>query len=370
MTDDINGCRLAEMASGMPESVDRQRWDCWLEFVRRKAFNSLTPDQGVETILEYMGCREPGGPGFPTAVLNALGVRMPSRRRRRNTGTSTDSGLFGVRPVTDLSGPWYQPEVHVNDTRPPRRVFTAAHELGHVLLYSISLQSQTGEQLRQHCQSEEWRENFCEVFAARLTGLGSHVDNRNGEFWQDVESTMSPTTVQQAREAQDVTKCFLTFQHLCALAGTRHWSIRRTIAWLDGNPMLDVVEAGIAVLRVGPNRYRGSHRALRVWQTAVPSWGFMASNQRASSAGFSAAEHAFEHVDDRKLWPRKESLSVKENCRLLGLASRRKFRERLLDTTCGYVPVDVKDEGRYLLVIWSWSREQTEPDRQPLTGPE
>jgi hypothetical protein len=143
----------------------------------------------------------------------------------------------------------------------------------------------------------------------------------------------------------------LTYWHLRALAGRYGISIRAVIGTLNRHPVVNELACGVAVLRYAPNQWTGREAGHRVWQGARPIWGHLVFNQRASKQGFHHAAERYDNGIDQVPELREERLSLK--CKPQPDAH---WKQQNYQTMVAYTPVDVKDEGRYLVAIWKWPK--------------
>ena len=147
----------------------------------------------------------------------------------------------------------------------------------------------------------------------------------------------------------------LTFYHIRSLAGRHSVSIRSMICALHRHALLDETQCGIAVMRVAKNAYTGKDVGLRIRQIACPTWGFILPNKRVSRLGFAQAADVFDNCISQQTHVTKETILVWLNSEYFKIKYPQKWiREYPLSTTCAYTPVDVNNEGRYLVTIWSW----------------
>ena len=347
-------------------STARLLWTSWLQWVDRKlpglvAREQVSPnaENALQLLLEYVQYFE-SLPNQDSIVWlkrvmdEVLGVNY------REGVVGTDQGMFHLESVRELGGTWMQPTATVGASA--SRIWkrrTAAHELGHVVLFSLMSSHCVSDSFREQCRNLDIAEDFCETFA-ELLSIDDDPSDAAANTWDSVEAAMNESTLKMAVVVQEKTGFRVTFQHLYTLANQRKSSIRRTIAWLDGSSALAEAEVAITVFRVAshpnPSRTKAPGPVLRVWQTAVPSWGLVPYYRRAHSAGFKCATDAFDHVEDKKTWVSEEKVVVQENTEVLGIESKTRYRQQRIDTICAYIPIDVSGEGRYLIAIWRWPR--------------
>jgi hypothetical protein len=104
-------------------------------------------------------------------------------------------------------------------------------------------------------------------------------------------------------------------------------------------------------MRVSPNRETGELTALRVWQIACPSWGFVIPNRRVIRQGFMMANDVYESAVSQSTEARVETLLVRTQNKESSRSGGNRWNEARLKTTCAYTPVDVRHEGRYLEAV-------------------
>src|SRR5207248_2816053 len=94
--------------------------------------------------------------------------------------------------------------------------------------------------------------------------------------------------------------------------------------------------------------------ALRIWQVACPQWGFAISNRRAIRQGFRHAAEVYDTAAGLETILKPENLQLQVRPPHPRTSDRQLWRECSLSTVCAYTPVDVRQEGRYLVAVWAW----------------
>lgn len=335
-----------------------ERWFAWLRWLDSALpVDDMNAETAVQLIRKYVRDQPNQAPirDWIRSALCCVGAEF----RKENTGPG--HGLFYLQKVAELGANWYRPTTTVGDGSSFKQRLTAAHELGHVVLFSILSSPVASKKVFEEYSKNDRAEDFCERFA-HLACAVCDTERPGADLWDRIEATMAKDTLLETRReaqlVQDATQLRITIQHLYTLAGMYRTSIRHSISWLHNSEALRSAECGIAVIRLAahphPKRTKNSEPSLRIWQTALPPWGFLPRYRRAVTSGFRRAAEAYEKVENRKTWTVNEELNVSENCEVLGIASRLKFRRRKLNSPCAYVPIDVKEQGRFLVAFWQW----------------
>ncbi len=338
------------------------RWNEWKDYASRilvsDRLTSPSPSDAVRLLTDF-------GAGLHSlrlirSTLKQLGVNV---RPRGSSRALNGQGRFTVRTREGLLFRSDYSEVDINATG-ARGAFVAAHELAHVVLYTFITSGNTCASFRSRYEDYDEAELFCDEFARLAVGIARDVEDRPpASLLLELNRTMDTWGVlgEEANSISRSTGMLLTFPHILRLARLnqkthgQEWSISRTIAWLNKSEFLDAAEAGIVVMRILPNRKTQLTPALRIWSVSLPAWAYVPVNQRVYHRGFLHAQEAYDRIGNRKVWPCRETLHVKENTELLSLPSRTRFVSRLLDTTCAYTPIDVAKVGRFLIALWQWS---------------
>jgi len=249
------------------------------------------------------------------------------------------------RPVGELFRRAAQ--VAVGEATPSRRHSVEAHEIGH-LFYATLAERAEAIRLDHKVRSDE-AERFCWDFALEVFCPRSERFRWDAAYLRALLRESEQETVSQLKPKELRP---LTFWHVRALARRHGISMRMAVVALDRHPILDEVSFGISILKRMPNPATSHDVGLRVWQRARPSWGFLVSNQRAIKQGFISAGTIFDRGQNQKTLTARERLRLRFSCP----NEQVKWPVRTTETTCAYTPVDVKSEGRYLLVMWPWPR--------------
>ena len=249
------------------------------------------------------------------------------------------------RPFAEL----FRRDAHIaiGEATSSRRHSVEAHEIAH--LFYATLAERAGAIPLDHRVRTDKAERFCWEFSLqvfcpkgeRLRWSAGYLSSLLRPREQDTVSQLTPKELRR-----------LTFWHIRALAQRHAISMRMVVVALDRHPLLDEVEFGLAILRRMPNPATSHDIGLRVWQRATPSWGFLVPNQRAVKQGFISAEKIFDRSGNQDTFTVQERLRLKYSCPNQEV----KWPIHTKTTTCAYTPVDVKSEGRYLLVMWPWPR--------------
>jgi hypothetical protein len=236
-------------------------------------------------------------------------------------------------------------EVAVGAATPSRRRSVEAHEIAH--LFYASLVERITDNPPDHRVRTEEAERFCWEFALEISCPHTARVQWTPEFLDSLLGTRDREAILQfcPKELSS-----LTFWHIRALAQRYGISMRMVIAALDRHPILDRIGFGISTFRRMSNPVTLKDVGLRVSQYARPSWGFLIPNQRVFKQGFLSAGSIFDRGENQWTVTVAERLCLKNIC-----GDRQvKWALRNIETTCAYTPIDVKSEGRYLLVIWPW----------------
>lgn len=214
------------------------------------------------------------------------------------------------------------------------------HELAHVFYGAAAeLAGRTGDPFATSGEIER----FCWQFASEWALPREELRRFDRAHYLEILRGKGVPALASAR---------LGFWGLVALAGHFSVSLRLLISALDRGPLLDQLEAGVAVMANTPNLITKESADLRIVMVARPQWGHVIYNERAVRLGFA---HAYEALERGKSMT---SASVNETLKLKRHTPERKLKWTIETLTigCEYTPVDVRSEGRYLVAIWQWPR--------------
>lgn len=322
--------------------VRSPQWTKWTEYLLSETDQGGTIDGRLTARLlrRFLGLPVSEG---TSAVLGAfrhwLGpVLEISRDARTGQGwiaIGSADGLFADDRV----------RMAVGEANAARRRSVEAHEIGH-LCYASLVGAGAALGTGAHGVGSDDEERFCWEFSAEFC-----VPEAQRQEWtlQSLQTMLLP------REREVVQRlppplADLSFIHVRALARRHRISIRACIAAIDRTRLLDAAQVGIAVMRYGPNRYTNHEPTVRVWQAARPSWGYIVRNQRASKQGFGQALLQLNDGIDQVTSVCDETLRL----RWRNPDGQPAWITAQHHTHCAYTPVDVTQEGRYLVAAWFW----------------
>jgi hypothetical protein len=252
--------------------------------------------------------------------------------------------------------------VELGSASPRRHSSLQIHELAHAILYSVLCHPLTADAFKRRYAHRLKRETFCNNF---MRDLLLPKSKRDSITLQMADELLSASDRKVLRDSEDqaglrgITSLpRLTFQHIRALAGRFDVSMRCLISGLYKHPLMDQAACGLVVMRMCANRVTGQQVGLRIWQMARTSWGFVILNQRVARQGFLNAADVCHGGRTGQTVFFNERLRVT----LEGGGAGGHRNERVeLPTVCAYTPVDVQQEGRYVVAIWSWLRPIVSP---------
>lgn len=231
------------------------------------------------------------------------------------------------------------------DASPSRQRFVQAHEIAHFFYAGLATSLPPPDRERALFVRTPEAERFCWAFAMEIL-----CPERERREWTLEGVNDGLTARERGGTASNQTRApALTYEHLSALARKYEMSVRGIISALDRMPIMDEVMCGVAVFAYKANRSTGQETGHRVWQAARPTWGHVISNQRADKQGFAQVGELFDIGRSRESIVCNETLRL--NWRTTG---DRKWRMHIFQSDVAYIPVDVKNEGRYVVAIWSW----------------
>ncbi len=320
-------------------------WGDWSTFLDQNSRANPLPGGEfiVDLLRRFLDAQETSGTGLLKLIRRRFAIERLSKADTYGFPLPGQGWVRVERPFDDLFR--RNAQVAVGEANASRRHSVEAHEIGH-LFYATVAERAAAIRLDHMVRTDD-AERFCwnfalEVFCPRRVRLRwnaayLHALLRPSE--QEIITQLKPKEVRA-----------LTFWHIRALAQRHGISMRMVVVALDRHPLLDEVGFGAAILKRMPNPATSHDVGLRVWQRARPSWGFLVPNQRAIKQGFICAGAIFDRGENQKTVPVKEQLQLKYSCP----REKIKWQVRVTETTCAYTPVDVKSEGRYLLVMWPW----------------
>lgn len=223
-----------------------------------------------------------------------------------------------------------------------RRWSIEAHEIGH-LFYSTAYERYYPSQ-QDHMARNDEVERYCWTFASELL-CPRDVRSRWNRAYLDGLLDRRPSP-----ESCRVVSHKITYEHIRELARNQGISIRMAVSLLDRHPLMSELSIGIAILKKMPNPATGQDEVLRVFMRARPKWGFLILNQAAEKQGFEKAREVLDRGKNQSTIVCDERLRLRYRNTWPG--ARWVIRE--IRTVCAYTPVDVSDEGRYIVAIWNW----------------
>jgi hypothetical protein len=283
--------------------------------------------------------------------------RLPVRFQRTQNAPPPGTGRITIQPEQGLFSENDEFVVELGSASRRRTEFLQIHELAHAILYSLMCHPLTSEDFRRSHELVANREQFCNQFARELLLRDDTIKHISLAFAEEVWFEGDRQAAERVWAAEGPR---LTYQHIRALAGRLALSIRFVISMLHRHHMMDEAACGMSIMRFSPNRETGVLSALRVWQIACPSWGFVIPNRRVIRQGFLAADEIYNGAVSQSTEVRMETLLVRTQNKESTPFGRKRWNEMRLRTACAYTPVDVRDEGRYLVAIWSWPKGASE----------
>lgn len=243
-------------------------------------------------------------------------------------------------------------KIHIGKASTPREISVIIHEIGHLLYILLTYISDVLENSKFSINNLD-EEDFCWDFA-----LGLHCPDEIKKKWSleyinELLTQKERDFIKKLELPGELEK--LTYLHIRSLAQKHRITIRATIRALDRHPILDKAKTGISVFRYSSNQWTGIEKGLRLWNFARPSWGHVIKNQRVIKQGFEKASTIFENGLNQNIELANENLILKERLP----ENKPAWRKSIIQTVCAYTPVDVKNEGRYLVAIWHWPKPKT-----------
>lgn len=280
----------------------------------------------------------------PSVALSKLRLLFAVPLLRNQSSSSTPDGEGWVQAIS--ANPGSQPaKLIIVAGRGPtnRRTTIFAHEFGH--LFYTCLQEIIHPQKVNHRLREQKAERFCWEFAVAFC-CPAEVRNTwtlellNAELEKLDVAPRSELNALGA-EADDL----ISYYHLCALAKRHGISVRMAAMALNNHPLLNQLRCIVSVFRHSVNRSSKKEPGLRLLFQARPPDCYLTPNQRVMKQGFLAAEAAYRDAQSSSLTLATETISVWQ------LRANRvpRWVQRPYSTPCLYTPVDVRNEGRFLL---------------------
>jgi hypothetical protein len=330
---------LAVLSGHSPE------WTRWLKYAELKWTNSAVPPGNViaQELFSFLGlprrCR-------PELLLETIQKHFQIRRSSA-IAAPPGEGLGRIaKDNTELPLSNRNFLIDAGKAAAPRSHFVLAHEIAHFLFAGFASRLHGSDRPVACFDRTKVAERFCWSFALEL--FCSNAERRG---W----TREYVSTLMRAKEATSVDIMlkagapFLSYWHVKAIARRYGISIRATILALDRMPILDEVGCGAAILRHVPNQWTGREAGHRVWQYARPSWGHVLFNQRVSKQGFVQAARVYDRGENHVSELHTEHLLLKwRRAKASGWELRR------FETPVVYTPIDVENEGRYIMAIWKW----------------
>lgn len=322
-----------------------REWAEWAVFLDRTLTASVLPggEALVHLLRRFLGAKDANGTGLLKLIRQYFAIERVAKEDTLGFPLPGQGWVRVDRPAGELFR--RDAKIAVGEAPPSRRHSVEAHEIGH-LFYATVAERTSAIRVDHRVRTDE-AERFCwdfalEVFCPRVERLrwnAPYLGALLRATEQDMVSQLKPIELRR-----------LTFWHIRALAQRHGISMRMVVAALDRHPLLDEVRIGIAILKRMPNPATSHDVGLRVWQRARPTWGFLVPNQRAVKQGFVSAGASFDRGENQMTVTVGERLRLKYSCP----NEEVKWPVRTTTATCAYTPVDVKSEGRYLLVAWPW----------------
>ena len=235
--------------------------------------------------------------------------------------------------------------------KPGRRSFLIAHEIGHWVLDRVFENTQlSNEDTIKQWASPIAQHEFARGFAgALMEPLLPEVPTE----LQEVEQRLSNTAIDWVAAWRAEGGPAMTFYHLVEIARVERLSIRHVISRLRGTSLLAKTKTAILVYRQMTNQFTLQEKGIRLWQSAMPPWGFVPKNQRAWRHGMTGLLDVYltgKHFTTA--FHTESQLHVKERNTV---PEGRQFTEKtLLEVRCATTPVDVSSEGRFLVTMFTW----------------
>jgi hypothetical protein len=281
----------------------------------------------------------------PLATLTEIQRRF---QIRRSSSIVVKSGQGRAKIGCDTSElPLKEKELLINaGPAGARRVqFVRAHEVAHFFFAALTAHLYRSPDPARFRRSQQG-ERFCWEFALELFCPKAERQRWRAPYL-DALLSIRDHELTAALHAAGGPR--LSYWHVRALAARYGISIRATIRALDRTPVLSELACGLAVLRYAPNQWTGREHSHRVWQTARPSWGHLIFNQRAAKQGFDHAAACYDDGKSQVSELRQEELTLQRRS-----CPGARWRQQRFIAMVSYTPIDVKEEGRYLLAIWDW----------------
>jgi hypothetical protein len=344
---------LAVLDTPCESRLRTSAWGQWMAFLddALEFPANIQANQAVQLFRRFLGLHREA---LPSEIVAKAAKRMPLQFRSAEA-VPPGTGKITIQPELGLF--WESDEFVVELGRATKRrtEFIQIHELAHAILYSFLCHSRFSPNSKQLYGRLLTREQFCNEFARELLLPKHKIKNISLALVEKGWSDGERLTVEGLWGAGGPR---LTYQHIRSMAARLAVSIRFVVSVLHRHKLLDEVACGIAIMRVSPNRETGELTALRIWQMACPSWGFVIPNRRVSRQGFMSASDVYGSAASQTTEVRSETLLVwKQSAELTVSETKKRWTKTRLMTNCAYTPVDVRDEGRYLVAVWSWPRD-------------
>jgi hypothetical protein len=315
----------------------------WAEYIDRAMADvaTATPAWLAHQLITFAGVADGASPNKAVRqILKSLGLpvgsdgcAVPRGHGLLRAGDQAQRALWPGNQVIELG-----------NMSPERKAYLTAHEIGHHVLESVRASPAAPPQFKLLVDSAA-EEIFCIQFATCL------VLERT--VWRTLDQVALERIVTERGCMPEPGHSFgapkLSFLRLRALAAHFGISIRMAVAGLAYHALLDELSAGVVVVRLVPYRNTLANVALRVWQSATPRGVYVPRNQRASSLGLSHAADVYEADTSGVSVISLEELKLSRKVRIGDVAKWRKTESEVL---CEYTPLDVKGEGRFLLVVF------------------
>jgi Zn-dependent peptidase ImmA (M78 family) len=270
---------------------------------------------------------QPPTPVLIEQVVRTLGIELEKQ-------TAVANGYL----VSELEQ--YKIIVNKNRSEPITR-FTIAHELAHWFLRQrVGIDDSTGL----GNADKEVLERACDQFASRLLAPDYAIV-------RDLEKARNEISISALER----------------LAVNFRVPLRAVIASLRSSGILNVAETAVIVLKPMKNPATGNQWDIRIWQAALPWWGFLPQFKRIDKIGLRNICREWPSLPFNFEVTLNEEISVSERCRSL-IDSRRRagsnssgskatWSGRITRTVAiAYKTYGNPDEGLFVVGVFPWAK--------------
>ena len=311
-------------------------------------------------LLEWQdACVSVAGNG-PEAIAQRLGGDAAAEHREQVTPEQL-VGLLGIKAITqgarsvdDGNAVLYrngEGQIKVGPrSNPGRRSRLVAHELGHWVLDRLLEDDRVPEPFRVTWSPPAAQEIFARRFADTLLEpllpvLPSEISAVEEQIFPGSKRLVA---IWRARGGP-----ILTIHHLAHLARAHKVSVRQIVSRLRGGTLLARTSTAVLIYRQIENQHTLRDKGIRLWQKALPPWGFIPWNQRAWKHGITDLLDIYlTGKNFQTKFHTQREIRVKVQTPTFGHCQYKS--EFLCDVVCATTPVDVDAEGRYLVTMFSW----------------